>query len=598
MSRRIVGAVRVQKRSLSNADIAAALDELADLSELDGAVVYRVVAYRQAASSVRQSPIGVEQLAAQGRLTTLRGVGKTIAEKIETLIETGEIPAAEKLKQKFPTSLVELMRLRGLGPKTALKIHQSLGVASLDELRRAAEEGRLRSVRGLGSKVEQNVLEALAQPGTGKRSARPTGERRLLSDVLPLAEQVVEALRAHPAADKVELAGSARRKTDTCKDIDIIATAHDPAALSRALTSLDVTAETRASGSAGARVVSHNGVAIELRVVAPDQFGSLLQHLTGSKQHNVALREHAVKRGLHVSEYGIEEDVTELQHRCATEHEVYDRLGLDYIEPELREGRGELEAALEHRLPELVNERDIRGDLHCHTTASDGRDSIERMAAAARARSYSYLAITDHSASFGFGHDVQPEQLLEQVERVRELNRGMRGFRLLMGTEVNINPDGSLDYDDDVLARLDWVNASVHSSFRMGEKAMTERVLAAMENPFVDAIGHPTGRLLLRREPYALDIERVVERAAETGTMLEINSNPDRRDLSDLHARLAAEARVMIVVSSDAHGADTLDMMRFGVATARRAWLSAEQVANAHGLQELRKLRKRNRTAR
>jgi DNA polymerase (family 10) len=579
--------------SLTNAEIAAALDELADLSELDGAVVYRVVAYRQAARSVRESAVGVEQLAAKGGLTSLRGVGKTIAEKIGVLIETGEIPAAAKLRRKFPPSLIELTRLPGLGPKTALKIHQSLGVSSLEELRRAAEEGRLRSIRGLGSKVEQNVLESLAQPLRGKRGARVTSDRRLLSDVLPLAEQVIEALRAHPASDEVELAGSARRMTDTCKDIDVIATARDPRALADAMTSLEVVADVKASGAAGARAVTHNGIPIELRVVAPEQFGNLLQHLTGSKEHNVALRDHAVRRGLHVSEYGIEDDQTGEHLACATEQEVYARLGLAYIEPELREGRGEVEAALQGRLPELVEERDIRGDLHCHTTASDGRDTVERMADAARARGYSYLAITDHSATFGFGHDVQADELLERADRVRELNREMRDFELLIGTEVNIDPDGSLDYDDDVLAQLDWVNASVHSSFRMGEKAMTERVLAAMDSPFVDAIGHPTGRLILRREPYPLDIERVVERAVETGTMLEINANPDRRDLSDLHARLAGEAGAMVVINSDAHGADTLRLIRFGVATARRGWLTAAQVANTRPLRELRKLRKR-----
>jgi DNA polymerase (family 10) len=582
------------KRSLSNAQIAAALDELADLTELDGAVVYRVVAYRQAARSVRESAVGVEQLAEQGRLTTLRGVGKTIAEKIQTLVATGEIPAAAKLKQRFPASLVELTRLPGVGPKTALKIHESLGISSVDDLRDAAESGRLKGVKGLGAKVEQNVLEALAAPRK-KRRGPPAGDRRLLSDVLPLAERVVEALRAHPAADRVELAGSARRMTDTCKDIDVIATARDPRELSEAFGALDVVAEKRAVGGAGARVRTHNGVPIELRVVSPEQFGSLLQHLTGSKQHNVALREYAVRHGLHVSEYGIEDDETGKLEHCATEEGVYARLGLDYIEPELREGRGELEAAIEHRLPRLLRQEDLRGDLHSHTIASDGRDTVERMVAEARRRGYSYLAVTDHSASFGFGNDVQADELLARVEEARELNRGMRGFKLLMGSEVNINPDGSLDYSDDVLAQLDWVNASVHSSFRMGEKAMTERILAAMDNPLVDAIGHLTGRLILRRDPYPLDMERIVEHAATTGTMLEINANPDRRDLSDLHARLAGEAGVTIVISSDAHGANTLQLIRFGVATARRAWLERGQVANTRTLAELRKLRKRSR---
>jgi DNA polymerase (family 10) len=574
---------------MRNAEIASALEELADLYELDGAVVYRVVAYRQAARSVRDSPAAVEQLAAQERLTQLRGVGDTIAQKIVVLLETGEIPAAAKLKQKFPPGLVQLTRMRGLGAKTARKVYETLGISSLAELRAAAEQERLREVPGLGPKAEERILAATDFEADGE------GGRFLLSQVLSLGERIVAELREHPAADRVELAGSARRMTDTCKDLDVIATARDPRALAEALAQLDVTADARAVGDAGARIVTHGGVAVDLRVVAPEQFGSLLQHLTGSKQHNMALREYAVKRGLHVSEYGIKDDATGETTGCATERDVYAKLGLDHIEPELREGRGELEAAREHSLPPLVEQSDLRGDLHSHTVASDGRNTIETMAKAARACGYSYLAITDHSASFGFGDDVQADELLRLVERIRKLNARQKGFKLLAGSEVNIALDGSLDYADEVLAELDWVNASVHSSFRIGEKAMTERVLAAMDNPNVDAIGHLTGRLILRREPYPLDVERIVERAAQTGTMLEINANPNRRDLSDLHARLAAEAGAMVVISSDAHGADTLPLIRFGVATARRAWLTAEQVANTRSLRDLRKLRPRAR---
>jgi DNA polymerase (family 10) len=411
--------------------------------------------------------------------------------------------------------------------------------------------------------------------------------------VLPLGERIVEELRAHPAADSVELAGSARRMAETCKDLDLIATARDPRALAEAFASLDIVGDVKAVGEAGARIVANNGLPIELRVVSPAQFGNLLQHFTGSKQHNMAVREYAVRRGQHVSEYGIEDDNTGETATCATEEEVYEALGLSYVEPELREDRGELEAARARALPELVTEADLRGDLHCHTVASDGRNTVKEMATAARARGYSYLAITDHSASFGFGNDVQPDELRRQRERIDELNAGTRGFKLLLGSEVNVNPDGSLDYEDDVLAELDWVNASVHSSFQMGEKRMTERILAAMDHPLVDAIGHLTGRLILRRDPYPLDIERIVEHAAATGTMLEINANPNRRDLSDLHARLAAEAGVRIVINSDAHGADTLELIRFGVATARRAWLTAADIANTKSLRELRKLQKR-----
>ncbi|MGH2978867.1 MAG: DNA polymerase/3'-5' exonuclease PolX [Solirubrobacterales bacterium] len=574
---------------MTNAEIAAALDELGDLYELDGAVIYRVVAYREAAKAIRDSPVSVAQLAREGRATELRNVGKTLQEKIQALLETGDIPAAVKLRSKFPGELVQFTHIPGLGPKTARRIHDELGISTLEELRDAAEQERLRSVSGLGPKAEQNIARALA-----RLEEEGPAERLLLSAVLAIGEQIVTHLRSHPAADRVEIAGSARRMTDTCKDLDIVATATDPAALTRAFTEMQLLGSVGSGGDAAARGVTHNGLRIDFRVVEPDQYGNVLQHLTGSKQHNVELREYAVRRGLHVSEYGVEEEESGKVHRCPAEEEVYAVLGLPFIEPELREGRGELAAAREGTLPELVTESDLRGDLHCHTTLSDGRSSLEDMARTAQERGYEYLAVTDHSASHGFGNDVQADELLRQVGRVRELNERLDGFRVLAGSEVNIDPDGSLDYDDDVLAELDWVVASVHTSFRIGEQGMTERMMAAMDHPLVDAIGHPTGRLILRRDPYAVDVERVVEHAARTGTMLEINANPDRRDLSDVHARLAAEAGAMIVIDSDAHSARTLSVIRYGVATARRGWLTRENVANTRPWRELAKLRKRN----
>ena len=574
---------------MKNAEIAAALDELGDLYELDGAVVYRVIAYREAAKAIRDSPVSVAQLAREGRATEIRSVGKTLQEKIVALLDTGDIPAAQKLRAKFPGELVRFTEIPGLGAKTARKIYDELGISTLDQLRHAAETEQLRAISGLGPKAEENIARALA-----KHEEEGPAERILLSAVLAIGEKIVAHLRDQPGADRVEIAGSARRMTDTCKDLDIIATAHDPAAVTKAFTDIELLSDVGSSGEAGARGVTHNGLRVDFRVVAPDQFGNVLQHLTGSKQHNVQLREYAVRRGMHVSEYGVEEDETGSTHRCPTEEQVYEVLGLPYIEPELREGRGELRAALEDALPQLVTLGDLKGDLHCHTTLSDGRSSLADMATAARKRGYKYLAVTDHSASHGFGNDVQADELLRQVERVRELNHGMDGFTLLAGTEVNINIDGSLDYPDDVLEELDWVVASVHTSFRMGEDKMTKRMMTAMDHPLVDVIGHPTGRKILQREPYAVDVERLVGHAAETGTMLEVNANPDRRDLSDVHARLAAEAGVPIVIDSDAHSTRTLDVIRYGVATARRAWLTKEQVANTRTWRQLDKLRKRD----
>jgi DNA polymerase (family 10) len=575
----------------TNSDIADALAELGDLYELDGAIIHRVVAYRTAAQSVRDASTSVAALAREGRATELAGVGKTLQEKILALVEHAEIPATVKLRAKFPAGLVQMTRLPGLGPKRARVLYEALGIDSLDALRAAAEGERLRTLKGFGPKAEENILGAL--------EATPDGEveRRVVLDrALAVGDPIVAALRAHPASAKVELAGSARRMADSCKDLDIIATAKDADALVEAFVALPEIESVAGSGGAGARARTHTGIKVDLRVVAPEQFGNLLQHFTGSRAHNMALRESAVRRGLHVSEYGVLDDATGKTLECTSEEAVYAALDLAYIEPELRENRGELEAAADGGagLPKLIAERDLRGDLHSHTTASDGKNSIEEMALAAREAGYRYLAVTDHSASMGFGMDVPPKQLERQIELVKEANEALDGIELLAGSEVNIMPDGSLDYPDELLERLDWVIASVHTSFRMPEREMTDRILAAIEHPWVDALGHPTGRKIEARRPYPLDVGRVIEAAARTGTMLEINANPDRRDLPDVYARAAAQAGVRILINSDAHRVRTFERVRrYGIATARRAWLTKADVANTLPYARFMKLRKR-----
>jgi DNA polymerase (family X) len=574
---------------MRNAEIAAALRELGILYELDGADRFRVLAYREAARTVAQSPVSIEQLAKDGRLTELPNVGKTLAQKIETLIETGSIPSADKLKAKFPATLVEVTRVPGLGAKTARRIYDEIGVENLTELKEAAEQGRISSIRGLGPKTEENILsslEGVTEDGIG--------ERLLLSDVLPIAEEIRHDLLELGVATRIEIAGSARRWTETCKDLDLIATTEDAPALAEALATHGLSAETRHGGDAAASVLTHAGLKVDLRIGAEQEFGDLLQHFTGSAAHNVQLRERALGRGLSVSEYGVAEVEGKKIHKFADEPGVYELLGLPYIEPELREGRGEIEAGDTGELPDLVTVEDIRGDLHCHTTLSDGRNSLEEMAEAARRRGYAYLAVTDHSASHGFGNDVSARQLAKRIEEIRAWNENApRGFRLLAGSEVNIGMDGSPDYPDELLAELDWVISSVHTSFNISEKAMTERVIAAMEHPLVDCIGHLTGRLLLRREPYGVDIERIAEAAVRTGTMMEINGNPNRRDLNEGHAKLAAEAGVRIVCNTDAHGTETLSNIKYSVATARRAWLGAKQIANTRAWRSFAPLRKR-----
>jgi DNA polymerase (family 10) len=575
-------------RDPTNAEIAAALDELGDLYELDGAIIHRVVAYRNAAKAVRDAGLSVTALARQGRATELPGVGATIQEKVLALADEGAIPAAVKLRSKFPAGLIEMTRLPGLGPKRARRLFEELGIDSLEALRAAAEAQRIRSLKGFGPKAEEAILSAIQLAQTEGH-----GQRTVLSRALAVGEALVDALRARPEAVRVELAGSARRMTDSVKDLDVIATATDPAALTRAAGVLEMVESAAAVSQAGARLRTHTGLQVDLRIVAPDQFGNLLQHLTGSKQHNMALRDAAVRRGLHVSEYGVLDDATGITHRCATEEEVYSLLGMSYIEPELRENRGELEAAARGTLPELIELADLRGDLHCHTTASDGTASIAEMAAAARHAGYEYLAVTDHSATMGFGNDVSAERLREQIGLIRSTE--VEGIKLLAGSEVNILPDGTLDYEDELLAQLDWVIASVHSSFLMAPEAMTARIVRAIEHPLVDAIGHPSGRKIERRRPYGYDIERVIEAAAKTGTMLEINSSPDRRDLDDVQARAAATGGVRIVIDCDAHRVGGFEVARYGVATARRAWLTAEHVANTRPWEELESRRPRHR---
>jgi len=582
------GARRLER--VTNAQIAAAFDELADLYELDGAVQYRVLAYRTAARTVREASVSVAQLVRDGRVTELAGIGKTLETKLETLIETGDTTQAQKLRAQFPSGVIAMMHLPGFGPKRARRLYDELGIDSLEALRAAAEQEKLRGLRGFGAKVEEKLLEQLADGYDGRPAPRV-----LLSRAVPIAEQVVDALRGVPGAERVEVAGSLRRQADSVKDLDVIATAADPAALVRALTKLPIVESVDSSGDAGGRVTTHSGMKVDLKVVEPDQFGNVLQHFTGSKDHNVALREAAVKRGLHVSEYGILDDATGETLRCATEEEVYTKLGLAWIPPELRQGRGELAAAAAGTLPELVTLADLRGDLHSHTKLSDGNQDVEAMVEGARARGYEYLAITDHSASHGFGNHVDADALRTQIERVRALNATLDDFEVLIGTETNVLTDGSLDYDDKLLEQLDWVVASVHTSFGMSEKEMTARMVAAIEHPLVDVIGHPTGRKIETRAPYALDIERVIEAAARTHTMLEINAAPDRRDLNEIHARAAAAAGVLIVVDSDAHSVRNLALMSYGIATARRAWLTPAQVANTRTWAQLAPLRKRSR---
>ena len=569
----------VAKTLPRNADVADQFDLLADFLELEGSDQFRPLAYRRAAQRMRETGGSIAQLALDGKAKDLSGIGKTIEEKIVQIVEDGRIEALAKREQRVPPDVVEFMHLPGLGPKTARRIWQELGVETLDDLKKAAETEQLRTLTGLGPKTEENVLKALATP------KKKIEQKPLLGRALPAVRAVVADLREHPTADQVSEAGSVRRLKEQVRDLDIIATASDPVALIDHFTQLPWVDEIVAKGRTKATVVASDGLRFDLRVVPPESYGNLLHHFTGSKQHNVALREEAVRRKLSISEYGIQNTETGEVFTDKTEEAMYKRLGYPWIPPELRENMGELEAAREGRLPRLVELADIRGDLHSHSTwSSDGKNTIEEMANEAKRLGRSYIAVTDHS------HYLRDGRLEAQSVEIDKVQKKLGRFKLLKGVEANIRADGSVDVDDEVLADRDWVMASIHSGL---DKDLTERVLSAMDNPNVDCIGHLTGRKLNRREPADVDLERIVEKALETGTFLEINAQPDRLDLRDAHARLAGEAGVKIVISSDSHEIPALSNLEFGVAQARRAWLGPDQILNTRPWGEVKKLLKK-----
>jgi len=563
-----------------NAELADQLDLLADLSEILDEESFKVIAYRRAAGRIRESAVPIAELALAGRAKELPGIGKTIESKVVEVVEDGEMHALTKRRGLVPPGVVEFLRLPGVGPKTAARIWTQLGITSLDGLRGAAEEGRLRDLSGMGARSEEKILKAL-EAGVGGQPE----ERRLLGQGLPAVRRIVAELAAHPAATAVSEAGSARRRRETVRDLDLIATSTDGPALIAAFCEGDWVSEVAARGETKATVVGHDGLRFDLRVVPDECYGNVLQHFTGSKDHNIALREDAQRRGLSISEYGVTDIESGDVVTHTSEDELYAFLGYSPIPPELREGTAEIAAARAGTLPTLVEPEDLRGEMHCHSTwSSDGKNSLEEMVLTAKSRGYRFLCITDHS------HYLRDGRLEAQWREIDELNgRLPKSFRVYRGIEVNIRADGSLDVEDALLAELDWVVASVHTSF---ERSPTERIMGAMDNPHVDCIGHLTGRRLLKRDGAPVDVERVVAHAVETGTAVEINSQPDRLDMRDAHARLAGEAGVLIPINTDAHSMGALGYAELGVAQARRAWLTKDQVLNTRPWREIAKLRK------
>jgi DNA polymerase (family 10) len=563
-----------------NADLAEQFDLLADLLELEGAESFRVLAYRRAATRMRETSGSIAELALNGRAKELQGIGRTIEEKIVQIVETGTIEALAKRRASVPEGVVQFMRLPGLGPKTAARIWRELGVTTLDELRQAAEAQRLRGLAGLGAKSEEKILKAL-----DFKAENPDEDRRLLGQGLPAVLAVVQVLREHPAAVHVSEAGSVRRRKETFKDLDVVATATDPRELTEYFTKLRWVADVVAHGDTKATVLSNDGLRFDLRVVPAESYGNLLQHFTGSKEHNVAMREDAVRRGLSISEYGVATVETGEVFKTEDEQALYEFLGYQWVPPELRENAGELEAARRGELPALVELGDVRGDLHTHTHwSADGKNTLEEMVAAAAARGYEYYAITDHS------HYMREGKLARQLEEIDGLRDRFPKLRILAGVEANIRANGEVDVPEDELAQLDWVVASVHQA---PDSRPTERVLDAMDNPYVDVIGHLTGRRIRTRGPRDVNVERVIEKALETGVFLEINGQPDRLDLRDVHARAAKEAGLKLVLDSDAHEVRSQSYVELAVAQARRGWLTKQDVVNARTWNQVEKLRRK-----
>jgi DNA polymerase (family X) len=561
---------------LDNKSVARTLLEIADLLELKGENPFKIRAYRNAADIVAHAAEAVSDLD-EAALRGWNGIGKDLAGRIREIASTGDCAVRRDLLTEFPATLLDVLRLQGVGPKTVAVLYKELRIKSLDDLAAAAKAGRIRGVKGMGGKKEQLILQAIEE------RQRFAG-RHLLSRATEMADALVAYLQEHAPAAEIATVGSVRRGTETSGDLDILASGADTA-LADAFTRFPMVERVLANGGTKASVLLRGGFQADLRIVTPDQRGAALQYFTGSKAHNIALRDRALERGFKLNEYGLF-DTNDKAVAGAKEQDIYKALGLAYIEPELRENRGEIEAAADKALPSLITRADLKGDVHMHTTESDGRESLETMVAAAKTRGLEYIAITDHSQSLAMANGLDETRAMANAERIRNYSKTQKGITVLAGIECDILADGSMDLTDDCLASLDIVVASIHSALTQDERDMTARVIKAIEHPSVDIIGHLTARMLLRRDGTKVNVEKVIDAARANGVALEINSQPHRLDLCDSHARLARDRGVRLIIDSDAHYVEALDYPRWGVMTARRAWLTKEDVINTRPLKK------------
>ncbi len=570
--------------SVDSAKIVEIFREMADLLAIKGENPFRIRAYEKAADALEHLSGDLQDLGHEGKLEQIPGLGKGMREKIVTILNTGRLPAYEELKKEIPAGVRELLSIPEVGPKTVSLLHKEVGVKSIEELEEFVGSHKLQHLPGMGTKTEENILR-------GIRLYRTSRARILLGKALPLVEEVMGELSEKTSSwiERISPAGSLRRGKETIGDIDILVSSTSSHAVMDAFTTLSCVREVLAKGETKSSILTHQGLQMDLRVVSPDSFGAALQYFTGSKAHNIALRERAIRRGLKINEYGVfTQDGKKIGGR--DEEEVYACLDLPLIPPELREDRGEVKAAEEGRLPNLLREEEIRGDLHLHSRASDGSASIGELVEKARGKGYQYLAITEHSVSLRVAGGSSEENLLAQTEEIRRMNSHLEDFRVLAGSEVDIKKDGTLDYSNEVLKELDIVIAAVHTGFKQNRETITARVIKAMQNPFVRIFAHPTGRLLGERDPYAINLDKVLEVAKEKDIWLEINAQPERLDLTDIWIREAKKRGVKMVICTDAHNIGGLDLISFGVISARRGWLESDDVVNTLSLRDVLKV--------
>jgi len=569
-----------------NAELAELFNRLADLLDIEGGNPFRIRAYRNAARTIASLAQNMAGLLESGKdLSELPGIGKAIAEKIHTIVETGRLPQLEEVESRTPAALSDLMKIEGLGPKRVKTLYRQLNIRSPEDLERAARSGKIRELEGFGRKTEELILQRV-------RHFQGEAPRMRLPDAEDIAEPLVVYLKKTPGIKVITVAGSFRRRRETVGDLDILVTARKGSPVMDRFIAYDEVAGVVSRGNTRSTVILRSGLHVDLRVVPQVSYGAALCYFTGSRAHNIALRKIGVSKGYKLNEYGVFRSEKRLAGK--TEQEVYDKLGLAWIEPELRENRGEIELARKGRLPRLVSRADIRGDLHSHTSATDGRNSLGEMAEAARARGYEYLAITDHSRHVTVAHGLNSKQLLEEIKQIDKLNAKLDGIVILKSCEVDILDDGALDLPDSVLRELDFTVCAVHYNFNFPENKQTERIIRAMDNPCFNILAHPTGRLINSREAYEVDLPAVMAAAKERGCFLEINAQPARLDLTDTYCKLARDLDLKAAISTDAHSIDQLDFMRFGIGQARRGWLRAGDVLNTRGLDELRTLLRRN----